>query len=648
MSGPDPGFRPLTLTELLQDGPLVDIEVHGPVGVAAPVTAVRIVDRLAALDEVRPRSAVVLTAGAAAAAWTVEMALRKAWEQAAACVVVSREAGLPGSVAELAGRLGIPLLVVPGDPLDAAVRIASAVARPEAGRTALIAGAARRIAGAGIRPVRLLSALHAVLPSTSVALTSPSGELVAGRAGALDATDRTGRVTVEVSGPGGEPLAVLTAGFRARPAGWEATVREVLGLAVAPLTAWAATERLADERSGRHASGLLTELLARYEHEGLAGSGGEPQSPGEYGRQSPAEPGGWQSAGDPGGRQRTDGSGRRQRTDGSGRRQRTDESGGRQSADEPGGRQRTDGSGGRQSADESGERQRTDKSGGWQSPVESGEGQPTDESGARQSADEPGERLDPAETDVHDPLLAGAVALGWPLRGPFVVHAVRPVGVPGPETGQLLTARWARAGTGAGPLVAYEGVWVAWESVTDPGETGPDPLARAERRLRAACAASGPLPPSAGAVAGPVASLGGLGQALADAVAAVGVARPGTVVRADRVGPAQLLTALPRETLRAPARALLGPLLAVDRDGALLRTLAVLLDVGGAPSVAAARLGVHRNTVSARLERLRTLGCDPDDPGLRLPLHLACRVLLDEAEPGVSGGRADQADSREG
>ncbi|MFB7363268.1 hypothetical protein ACFC05_13830, partial [Streptomyces hydrogenans] len=286
MSGPDPGFRPLTLTELLQDGPLADIDVHGPVGAAVPVTAVRIVDRLAALDEVRPRSAVVLTAGAAAAAWTVEMALRKAWEQAAACVVVSREAGLPGSVAELAGRLGIPFLVVPGDPLDAAVRIASAVARPEAGRTALIAGAARRIAGAGIRPVRLLSALHTVLPATSVALTGPSGELLAGRAGALDPTDGTARVTVEVPGPGGEPLAVLTAGFRARPAGWEATVREVLGLAVAPLTAWAATERLAAERDGRHASGLLAELLARHDGDATADTGGAPRDPGE--RHAPA------------------------------------------------------------------------------------------------------------------------------------------------------------------------------------------------------------------------------------------------------------------------------------------------------------------------------------------------------------------------
>ncbi|MEV6355729.1 helix-turn-helix domain-containing protein [Streptomyces hydrogenans] len=583
MSGPDPGFRPLTLTELLQDGPLADIDVHGPVGAAVPVTAVRIVDRLAALDEVRPRSAVVLTAGAAAAAWTVEMALRKAWEQAAACVVVSREAGLPGSVAELAGRLGIPFLVVPGDPLDAAVRIASAVARPEAGRTALIAGAARRIAGAGIRPVRLLSALHAVLPATSVALTGPSGELLAGRAGALDPTDGTARVTVEVPGPGGEPLAVLTAGFRARPAGWEATVREVLGLAVAPLTAWAATERLAAERDGRHASGLLAELLARHGGDATADTGGAPRDQGE--RPAPA--------------------GNERRIP---------------AADGP-----------RHAAQDA--------------PRDPMVGPTGDERRGRGRAEPP----DPGETDTdttepYDPLLAEAVALGWPLRGPFVVHAVRPSGQVGPETGPLLAARWARAGTGAGPLIAHGGVWVAWETVADPDGAGRDPLARAERRLRAACAEPGLPAPSAGAVAGPVASLGDLGRALADAVAAVGVARPGTVVRADRVGPAHLLTALPREALRAPARALLAPLLAVDRDGALLRTLSVLLDVGGAPSVAAARLGVHRNTVSARLERLRALGCDPDDPGLRLPLHLACRVQLDATEPEVP---ADQAEPGE-
>ncbi|MFB7592459.1 helix-turn-helix domain-containing protein [Streptomyces sp. NPDC056169] len=521
--GPAAAVRPLTLAELLQDGPLGDVEVYGAGDGGAEIVAVRIVDRLAALDRVQPRTAVVLTAGTAAAAWTVEMALRKAWEHAAACVVVSREAGHPDSVAELAGRLGVPLLVVAGDALDAAVRIASAVARPEAGRTALVAGAARRIAEAGTRPVRLLSALHAVLPSTSVALTAPSGELVAGRAAALDDPAGTAlAVTVDVPGPGGERLVVLTARFRARAAGWEGTVREVLGLAVAPLTAWAAGERLAAERAERHAAGLLRELL--------------------------------------------------------------------------------------------------DRSGGV----------------ARQ--DGPGAVDDGGEPAEHDPLIAGAVALGWPLRGPFVVYALRPGDAAEPAVGQLLTARWARAAVGSGPLVRYDGVWVSWEAVDASGDAHQDPVARAERRLRAASAEPGRLPPVAGAAAGPVAGLDGLGGALAEAVAAVAVVPLGGVVRADRVGPARLLAALPREALRGPAGLLLAPLLAVDRDGALLRTLAVLLDVGGAPSVAAARLGVHRNTVAARLERLRALGCDPDDPGLRLPLHLACRVLLDEPETGGSEG----------
>lgn len=69
----------------------------------------------------------------------------------------------------------------------------------------------------------------------------------------------------------------------------------------------------------------------------------------------------------------------------------------------------------------------------------------------------------------------------------------------------------------------------------------------------------------------------------------------------------------------------------------LLRTLAALLDVGTAPSAAAARLGVHRSTVTARLDRLRTRGCDPEDPGRRLALHVACRVLLDLDKPRPSG-----------
>lgn len=170
---------------------------------------------------------------------------------------------------------------------------------------------------------------------------------------------------------------------------------------------------------------------------------------------------------------------------------------------------------------------------------------------------------------------------------------------------------------------------MAWESVA-PAD-GVDPLEAATRRLADALAAMAPYVPAAGGVAGTAASSAALGPVLNDACAAAGVAaagEPGRVVRGDRMGAAQLLSAVPAEMLRGPAEVVLAPLLAADRDGTLLRTLAVVLDAGAAPTAAAEVLGVHRNTVAARLERIRALGFDPDDASQRLALHLACRVLL--------------------
>ncbi|PJN35860.1 hypothetical protein CG747_36665 [Streptomyces sp. CB02959] len=497
--------RFLTLTELLQQGLLADVTVYGPVDRSVEVRGVRIADRLDVLDGLQPHTAVVLTALAASASWTVEMALRKAWEHAAACVVVAQGTVNPASVAELAERLGVPLLVVAGDAPDAAVRIASAVAQPEAGRTALLAAAARRIAEAGTNAPHIVSALHAVLPSTSVALVIPGGEVIAGRAAALDEHAGSVAVRVEVNDPEGGALAWLVARSRTRAAGWASTVQEILGLAIAPLTAWAARERLRAERTSRYASGLLAELLTRRRCGPSAGP----------------------------------------------------------------------------------------------------------------------------STLAPDPLLAQALALGWPLQGPFTVNVIRPAeAADAPEPlGGLLCAWWSRGGRG-GPLVAYEGCWVAWAHQGEPADIS-DPLGRAERRLRAVLTEPTAPVPLAGAVAGPVNDLAGLGPALDDAVAAVRAARPLNVVRADRMGPARLLAALPTDALRAPAEALLAPVLRTDRDGSLLRTLAAWLDAGAASAVAA-RLGVHRNTVTARMERLRALGCDPDDPALRLALHLACRVLLED------------------
>ncbi|MGW0994238.1 PucR family transcriptional regulator [Streptomyces sp. NPDC002523] len=496
--------RPLTLAELLRHGPLPETTVHGPADPPTEILSVRIADRVESLDTLQPGTAVVLVGHVASAAWTVEMALRKAWEHAAACVVAAPTAVRAGSVGDLADRLGVTLLLVEGEPLDTAVLLASAVAQPEAGRAALIARAAQRIARAGHRPAPVLAALHDVLPRTSVALTDPSGALLAGRASAVHAAPDSVSVQVPVRDPDGGRLATLTARSQSRAPDWDTTMAEVLDLAVAPLTAWAAGERLGMERSERAASALLRTVLDRYAPDmGAAAADSEP-----------------------------------------------------------------------------------------------------------------------------DPVLGSAVALGWATDGPLIAYALRSDGAPATQAGPLLMAWWNRAGIG-GPLVAYRDVWVCWRTLG--GDEPPaEAFVRAERRLAAAVAGAALPWPVAGAVGGPLESLTALGSVLDDAVAAVGVARPGTVVRADRAGSAQLLAALPRDALRRPAAALLAPLLAADRDGALLRTLAVLLDVGGAPSAAAARLGVHRNTVTARLERLRMLGCDPDDPELRLPLHVACQVLLDE------------------
>ena len=76
------------------------------------------------------------------------------------------------------------------------------------------------------------------------------------------------------------------------------------------------------------------------------------------------------------------------------------------------------------------------------------------------------------------------------------------------------------------------------------------------------------------------------------------------------------------------ARELLAPIL-VGREAAQeerLRTLQVVLEAGSL-SEAAARLGVHRNTVAYRVERLEVLGgWDLADPDLRFALGLAARI----------------------
>lgn len=133
---------------------------------------------------------------------------------------------------------------------------------------------------------------------------------------------------------------------------------------------------------------------------------------------------------------------------------------------------------------------------------------------------------------------------------------------------------------------------------------------------------------------------GGVGRAVSEAVAAAALARgrsaTGGFVYVGRYGAPQLLLAWTgADSFRASVFDLLAP---IQQDRRLIPTLLAYLDCSGSTIDAAAILGVHRNTVSARIARIeRALDVRLDDPDTRLGLHLACRSLVRGA-PTLSRG----------
>ncbi|TYB66737.1 PucR family transcriptional regulator [Nonomuraea sp. PA05] len=123
----------------------------------------------------------------------------------------------------------------------------------------------------------------------------------------------------------------------------------------------------------------------------------------------------------------------------------------------------------------------------------------------------------------------------------------------------------------------------------------------------------------------------GLAGTVAEATDAARLAatRPeaGFFLQVDQLGMAQLLLEWTRtDTFEPAARALLAPLR--DQPGDLVRTLSTYLDAESSIAETAAVLGVHRNTVAARIDRIeRLLGVDLGHRDERLALHLACRTL---------------------
>ncbi|RYZ63051.1 MAG: PucR family transcriptional regulator, partial [Proteobacteria bacterium] len=100
--------------------------------------------------------------------------------------------------------------------------------------------------------------------------------------------------------------------------------------------------------------------------------------------------------------------------------------------------------------------------------------------------------------------------------------------------------------------------------------------------------------------------------------------RPPSVLSDQSMTLPQLVFA--KYTFEPAARSLLAPL--GEPGGELIRTLGAYFDAGTSLVETAAVLGVHRNTVSARIARVESaLQVDLTDPDQRLALHLACRAL---------------------
>jgi DNA-binding PucR family transcriptional regulator len=131
---------------------------------------------------------------------------------------------------------------------------------------------------------------------------------------------------------------------------------------------------------------------------------------------------------------------------------------------------------------------------------------------------------------------------------------------------------------------------------------------------------------------------------VAEARLAAHVARrrgPGTVSWFDQVGPSAALAWLPTAEIAQVAELCLGEVMSARDLEVLVQTVLAVLDCGGSLSQASQLLGVHRNTVLARIVRARQLGLTFDDPAQRLALHVLCYSLASLWElPAASEGTA--------
>jgi PucR family transcriptional regulator, purine catabolism regulatory protein len=242
-------------------------------------------------------------------------------------------------------------------------------------------------------------------------------------------------------------------------------------------------------------------------------------------------------------------------------------------------------------------------------------------------------------TDATSEQTASQVArLGWQLEGWHTGIYLALLDEAAQETlvahTPALSAELVAAGI-HGVVVERADGWSIWIDHREKPATRS--TARAGGQLRTLLAGRPAALALAGGVGPPGYGLPGLRSSLTlarEAALLAAAAGPGVVEYAADLGMRRLLlTPLGSEGFRSLAARLLAPLRDAD-DGALLAALSAYLDHRCSTTAAAEALGVHRNTVAARVARAsQILKLDLERPEERLALHLACHAARVDAGP---------------
>lgn len=258
------------------------------------------------------------------------------------------------------------------------------------------------------------------------------------------------------------------------------------------------------------------------------------------------------------------------------------------------------------------------------------------ESSARQRIALFNEILDTSDIPARD-IQAQMDTLGWSASGWNTGLHIKLQGATPGEVIELhpeLSRRLADHGLD-GALVERNDGWTGWmtSALEPPVEGYSQTVQRLEEVLVALVRSHPDLEAHAG-IGRPHRDLEGLRTSLGEAHEAAVIAnaratQTAGVAHIDQLGVQRVLMGwFSSEDFARYARSVLEPVLSIDPDFELLRTLEAFLDANSSTTEAAHVLEIHRNTVSNRVRRIvELLDVRLEDPETRLSLQLACRVL---------------------